>query len=257
MIQLGIIGWPLQHTQSPAYFDAKFKKLGIEGQYLTFPIEDISQLPEIISSHPDLIGFNVTHPYKEAIIPYLSELSPEAKAIGAVNTVKIIRSGNAVTLTGYNTDYCGFSESLKPCLGQRHHHTGALILGTGGAAKAVAYALTSLGIPFVAVSRNMDADNYFVRNGHTVISYGELTADIMSAHRILINCTPLGMYPHEEECPDIPWALMPENAVCYDLVYNPPLTPFMTEAAKHGAAVKNGLEMLHLQAEGAWKIWTR
>ena len=257
MIQLGIIGWPLQHTQSPAYFDAKFKKLGIEGQYLTFPIEDISQLPEIISSHPDLIGFNVTHPYKEVIIPYLAELSPEAGAIGAVNTVKIICSGNTVTLTGYNTDYYGFAESLKPCLGQRDHDTGALILGTGGAAKAVAYALTSLSIPFVAVSRNMDADNYFVRHGHTVISYDKLTADIMSTHRILINCTPLGMHPHEGECPDIPWVLMPENALCYDLVYNPPLTPFMTEGTRHGAAVKNGLEMLHLQAEGAWKIWTR
>lgn len=257
MIQLGIIGWPLQHTQSPAYFDAKFKKLGIEGQYLTFPIDDISQLPEIISCHPDLIGFNVTHPYKEVIIPYLSGLSPEAEVIGAVNTVKIIRFGNAVTLTGYNTDYYGFAESLKPCLGQRHHDTGALILGTGGAAKAVAYALTSLGIPFVAVSRNVDTDNYFVRHGHNVISYDELTADIMSGHRILINCTPLGMHPHEGECPDIPWVLMPENALCYDLVYNPPLTPFMTEGARHGAAVKNGLEMLHLQAEGAWKIWNR
>ena len=248
MIQLGIIGWPLQHTLSPAYFDAKFKKLGIEGQYLTFPIDDISQLPEIISCHPDLIGFNVTHPYKEVIIPYLSELSPEAEVIGAVNTVKIIRFGNAVTLTGYNTDYYGFAESLKPCLGQRHHDTGALILGTGGAAKAVAYALTSLAIPFMAVSRNRDADNYFVRHGHT---------DIMSGHRVLINCTPLGMHPHEGECPDIPWTLLPENALCYDLVYNPPLTPFMTEGARHGAAVKNGLEMLHLQAEGAWKIWNR
>ena len=184
MIQLGIIGWPLQHTLSPAYFDAKFKKLGIEGQYLTFPIDDISQLPEIISCHPDLIGFNVTHPYKEVIIPYLSELSPEAEVIGAVNTVKIIRFGNAVTLTGYNTDYYGFAESLKPCLGQRHHDTGALILGTGGAAKAVAYALTSLAIPFMAVSRNRDADNYFVRHGHTVTSYDELTADIMSGHRV-------------------------------------------------------------------------
>lgn len=257
MIQLGIIGWPLQHTQSPAYFDTKFKKLGIKGQYLAFSIEDISQLPEIIGSHPDLIGFNVTHPYKEVIIPYLSELSPEAEVIGAVNTVKIIRLGNAVTLTGYNTDYYGFAESLKPCLGQRHHNTGALILGTGGAAKAVAYALTSLGIPFVAVSRNVDTDNYFVRHGHNVISYDELTADIMSRHCILINCTPLGMHPHEGECPDIPWVLMPENALCYDLVYNPPLTPFMTEGARHGAAVKNGLEMLHLQAEGAWKIWNR
>ena len=210
MIQLGIIGWPLQHTLSPAYFDAKFKKLGIEGQYLTFPIDDISQLPEIISCHPDLIGFNVTHPYKEVIIPYLSELSPEAEVIGAVNTVKIIRFGNAVTLTGYNTDYYGFAESLKPCLGQRHHDTGALILGTGGAAKAVAYALTSLAIPFMAVSRNRDADNYFVRHGHTVTSYDELTADIMSGHRVLINCTPLGMHPHEGECPDIPWTLLPE-----------------------------------------------
>ena len=109
----------------------------------------------------------------------------------------------------------------------------------------------------MAVSRNRDADNYFVRHGHTVTSYDELTADIMSGHRVLINCTPLGMHPHEGECPDIPWTLLPENALCYDLVYNPPLTPFMNESDRHGAAVKNGLEMLHLQAEGAWKIWNR
>ncbi len=247
----------MQHTQSPAYFDAKFKKLGIEGQYLTFPIEDISQLPEIISNHPDLIGFNVTHPYKEAIIPYLSELSPEAKAIGAVNTVKINRYGDSIELTGHNTDHYGFAESLRPCLGDRDIQTGALILGTGGAAKAVAYALTSLGTPFVVVSRHANSDSYFVCRGHKVVGYDALTADVMNEHRILINCTPLGMHPHEQECPDIPWELMPENAVCYDLVYNPPLTPFMTEGARHGAAVKNGLEMLYLQAEGAWKIWNR
>lgn len=250
MMELGLIGWPLGHSQSPEYFDAKFRRLGIEGSYSLFPLEHIEELPELISDHPGLRGFNVTIPYKQAILPYLSRISPEAEAIGAVNTVSIERRDGVVVLSGYNTDCLGFRDSLEPLLDSRPDQPRrALILGTGGASKAVAYGLTTLGIEYIFVSRNADEPDR--------IGYSELTPAIMDTHRLIVNCTPLGMWPDVDGCPDIPWNLLPANAVCYDLVYNPAVTEFMRQGAVRGAAVKNGLEMLHRQADAAWDIWRR
>lgn len=250
MIELGLIGWPLGHSQSPEYFAEKFRRLGIEGSYSLFPLENIEELPMLIEAHPNLCGFNVTIPHKQAILPYLRHISPEAEAIGAVNTVSIERKDGTVILTGHNTDCIGFRDSLAPLLGavsdQPRH---ALIMGTGGASKAVAYGLSTLGIRHVYVSRHS--------HGQDTIEYDDLTPSIMDTHRIIVNCTPLGMWPNINGCPDIPWNLLPDNAICYDLVYNPVITEFMRHGAQRGATVKNGLEMLHRQADAAWDIWRR
>lgn len=250
MIELGLIGWPLGHSQSPEYFAAKFRRLGIEGSYSQFPLKGIDDLPALLETHSGLCGFNVTIPYKQSILPYLSCISPEAEAIGAVNTVSIERRDGKVIMSGYNTDCLGFRDSIAPLLGSMMDQPiRALILGTGGASKAVAYGLTTLGIEHLFVSRHAD--------GSDKIGYDELTAEIMDTHRLIVNCTPLGMWPNIDGCPDIPWNLLPANAVCYDLVYNPAVTEFMRQGAVRGAAVKNGLEMLHRQADAAWDIWRR
>jgi len=240
----GIIGFPLSHSFSSRFFTDKFETLKIDAQYINFPIESINAFPEILKLHPDLEGLNVTMPYKEKIIPFLDELSLEAEKTGAVNVVKIIRKDHKNTLKGYNTDVYGFVNSLKPLL--KPFHKKALIFGTGGAAKAVTYGLSSLGIHYNSVSR------FFVENN---LIYSLLTSEIINEHKLIINATPAGMYPDVNNFPEIPYQGFSEEHLAYDLVYNPEKTLFLEKASKYGATVKNGMEMLHLQAEEAWKIW--
>lgn len=258
MIELGLIGWPLGHSRSPEYFKKKFLELGIEGTYSLFPLENILQLPELIAAHPDLRGLNVTIPYKQSIMAYLKSISQDAIAIGAVNTIVIEQDNGEIRLTGHNTDFIGFMDSLAPIVNKMSFRDDckALILGTGGASKAIAYGLSKLDIPFVLVSR--DPKEYVINGSHQkVISYDDITSELLNRHRIIINCTPLGMWPDTEGCPTLPWDSLPDNAICYDLVYNPPMTEFMKRSAEQGATVKNGLEMLHLQADAAWDLWSR
>jgi shikimate dehydrogenase len=242
----GIIGYPLSHSFSPAYFSGKFKSEGIiDSDYRAFPMEDLAKLPSLVQKFPDLIGLNVTIPYKEKIMAYLDEIDPVAEEIGAVNTIKIIRTGKNLFLKGFNTDVYGFHESIKPFLNKQHRR--ALILGTGGASKAVAYALRKLEIAYLSVSRNPLGPN--------CIAYENITQEVMSIHHIIINTTPLGMFPNIDSYPQIPYHLLSPNHFLYDLVYNPEVTTFMKKGLEIHASVKNGYEMLLLQAERSWDIW--
>jgi shikimate dehydrogenase len=237
----GLIGYPLSHSFSKGYFTAKFEREGIsDARYELFPLEDISQFPELVAEHDDLCGLNVTIPYKTAVIPYLDELEEEAKAIGAVNTI-LFTDGKS---KGFNTDVFGFQESFSRKL--QSHHQRALVLGTGGASKAVAYALKQLGISFQYVSRTASSE---------AIAYEQVTEAMLSEYHILINTTPLGMYPKVEELPSLPYTALSESHYLYDLVYNPSLTAFLEKGIAVGATTENGLDMLHLQAEKAWEIW--
>lgn len=241
----GLIGYPLSHSFSKGYFAEKFQKEHIEGcRYDNYPIEDISLLSGIIESNPELIGLNVTIPYKEKVLTFLHSISDEAKEIGAVNTIKINRSGKHITLSGYNTDVYGFGESLKPLL--EPHHTSALILGTGGASKAVKFTLNKLGIDFIQVSRN---------RGEKILAYEDLSKEIIEKYKIIVNTTPLGTFPKIEEYPSLPYHYLSSQHLLYDLVYNPEVTAFLKHGLTHHCQIKNGLEMLHLQAEKAWEIW--
>ncbi|MCC8037659.1 MAG: shikimate dehydrogenase [Bacteroidales bacterium] len=241
----GLIGYPLGHSWSQNYFNQKFEAEGIDARYVNFEIPDIGDFMEVISEYPNLQGLNVTIPYKELIIPYMNEMDPDAKEIGAVNVIKFIRGkGDNIKFKGYNSDIIGFSDSIKPLL--RPCHKKALILGTGGAAKAVRQGLVNLGIEPTYVSRTKQDDR---------LTYDELTPEVMDSHKVIVNCTPLGMYPHTDECPPIPYDLISPEHLCYDLLYNPDVTLFMKQARERGAEVKNGLEMLLLQAFAAWMIW--
>ncbi|MCM1163569.1 MAG: shikimate dehydrogenase [Muribaculaceae bacterium] len=243
----GIIGYPLGHSFSRKYFTEKFATEGIDAEYLNFELEDIDELMEVISEYPLLVGLNVTIPYKQQVIPYLTEMDSEAAEIGAVNVIKISHDPekeNVVTLKGYNTDVIGFRESIAPLL--KPIQKKALILGTGGASKAVAQGLKSLGVGSVFVSRTQ-------REG--VLTYSDLTPEVMASHLVVVNATPVGMYPNIDESPDIPYSLLTPEHLCYDVVYNPEVTEFMRRAQAQGAEVKNGREMLLLQAQSAWKIW--
>lgn len=241
----GLIGYPLTHSFSQNYFNQKFESERIDARYINFEIPDIGDLMEVVAEYPNLCGLNVTIPYKEQVIPYMDEMDGDAAKIGAVNVIKFIRgSGDFLKFKGYNSDIIGFTDSiaplLKPC--QRK----ALILGTGGAAKAVRQGLLNLGIEPVYVSRNP-------REG--VLTYADLTPEVMAEHLVIVNTTPLGMYPHVDSAPAIPYDELTPNHLCYDLLYNPDETLFMKRAAEHGAEVKNGLEMLLLQAFASWRIW--
>jgi shikimate dehydrogenase len=238
----GIIGWPLTQTFSPGYFNQKFADLGIDAVYGKFPIEHIEAFPTLLQSQPALRGLNVTIPHKTAVIPYMDALSDDARAMGAVNCIDI-RSGK---LTGHNTDWYGFLHSLQPLL--QPHHLQALILGTGGAAKAIIYALDQLGIRHQLVSRTAQAGR---------LTYEALNEEVMAQYSLIINTTPLGMIPNEHKAPPIPYHLLSAGHLLYDIVYTEAYTPFLQLGADKGAAVKNGLEMLHLQAEGSWQIWNR
>jgi shikimate dehydrogenase len=241
MQQFGLIGFPLSHSFSKGYFTEKFQKEKItDCQYDVFPLEKIEDFTELCEQHKNLTGLNVTIPYKEKIIPFLDELNEDAIEIGAVNTIKFI-DGKKI---GYNTDCYGFEMSLKPLL--KAHQTSALILGTGGASKAVEYVLKKLGISFQYVSRNKSEQS---------ISYDELNENIVSSSSVIVNCTPLGMYPNVEIAPKIPYNFITNNHLLYDLIYNPEETLFLKEGKLRGAQTKNGLEMLYLQAEKSWEIW--
>lgn len=240
----GLIGNPLGHSFSADFFNNKFEREGIQERYNLFPIPSIDCVDGLIESHQDLKGFNVTIPYKEQIILYLASLSEEAKEIGAVNVVKINRENGKISLKGYNSDAIGFRNSLTPLL--KPNMKKGLVLGTGGASKAVVYVLNSLGIEVLKVSRHASSD---------AISYQDLTPEIIADHLVIVNTTPLGMFPNVESCPDLPYDLLTPDHLCYDVVYNPEVTTFMKRSSRNGATVKNGLEMLHLQALAAWDIW--
>ncbi len=239
----GLIGKSLTHSFSKDYFEKKFALLGINDcQYQNFEIESISQFPELISGHPSLRGLNVTIPYKEIIIPYITEMNAEAREIGAVNCIWV---GNG-KLIGYNTDVYGFSQSIKPFLD--HHHQRALVLGSGGASKAVVYSLSKLGVDvYTVTSRQKTHDKMF--------HYNELNSIIMDAFKLVVNCTPLGTLPDLNTCPALPYEHFTPQHLAYDLVYNPPQTTFLKKAAEKGALTVNGLSMLQLQADKSWEIW--
>ena len=284
MTTYGLIGYPLGHSFSRKFFTEKFEKEGIDAQYLNFEIPSIEDFPNIIKNNPELRGLNVTIPYKQQVIQYLDDISEEAKAIGAVNVVKINRpspqpspmmgretmrdagnkpdglpimgemsEGQRGSLMGYNSDVIGFVESIKPLL--KPHHKKALILGTGGASKAIHYGLEKkLGLETAFVSRRKPDDSS-ARGTERVFTYEEVTADLLKEYEVIVNCSPVGMYPHVDECPTLPYEAMNENHLLYDLVYNPLETLFMKKGAAQGATVKNGLEMLHLQAIASWEFW--
>ncbi|MFT6716036.1 MAG: shikimate dehydrogenase [Saprospiraceae bacterium] len=245
---LGLIGYPLGHSFSAGYFKEKFSKENITGfEYKNFEINDIALLPEVIKNNIELIGLNVTIPYKEAVIPYLDKLDDSAKNVGAVNTIKIDRSGGKVILTGYNTDTYGFRESLKYSLAT--HHQKALILGTGGAAKAAHFVLKNIGLEVLFVSRNPRKDNE--------VSYDSLNEIAVKNFPLIVNSSPVGMHPHIEKCPDIPYEFLDSNNLLFDLIYNPEETLFLKKGKDKGALTQNGLPMLILQAEKAWEIWNK
>ena len=246
----GLIGYPLTHSFSKSYFTEKFAKEGREGyHYKNFPITDIGQLRQLVVQHHNLRGFNVTIPYKEQIVPLMDELDVSATAAGAVNTVQVLRNGKDFFLKGYNTDVYGFSRSLKEWFASRHWELPrqALILGTGGASKAVVCALSDFGITTHLVSRNEGKSIYKTCD--------RLTADDLAAHHLIVNTTPLGMFPNIGECPAIPYSHLTNKHLLYDLVYNPDETLFMRKGLEMGAFVHNGERMLHLQADKAWEIW--
>jgi shikimate dehydrogenase len=245
MRQFGLIGNPLKHSFSKGFFNDKFSAENIDAEYINFEIPDIGELKNIVKTHPALEGLNVTIPYKEQVIPCLDRLSEDAQMIGAVNVIKIDRIRNKTRLTGFNSDIIGFKQSLEPLLKPHHHR--ALVLGTGGAAKAIYRGLQQLDIIPVYVSRT--------KSDKTILTYGEIDADIIETHTVIVNCTPLGMFPNTDECPDIPYSLLGERHLLYDLLYNPDETLFMKRGKERGATVVNGLEMLLLQAFASWDFW--
>ena len=243
MKQYGLIGKTLSHSFSKKYFEEKFKRENINAVYENFELNDISQVEGLFSIHSNLCGLNVTIPYKEQIIPYLDEVDEQARKIGAVNTIYIDKETGK--MKGYNTDVYGFKQSLKPFLENQHQR--ALILGTGGASKAVAYVLNELGITTAFVSRTPTADNQ--------LSYDELNENILASFLLIVNTTPLGTFPNVDEKPTINYDAITPNHLLYDLVYNPAETAFLKEGKKRGALTINGEQMLQLQAEKAWEIW--
>ena len=244
--EYGIIGYPLGQSASPAFFNKKFADEGINAEYIPFEIECIEELREVLKKHPQLQGFNVTIPYKLQVMRFLEELSPAAEGIQAVNVVKVEHDADGTPhLYGHNSDVIGFTRSLEPLT--KGKHTKALILGTGGVSKAVAYSLTQMGIEYIFVSRNAS---------EKAIAYEQLTEEIMRTHTLIINCTPLGMVGHGiDQCPAIPYKQLNESHLLYDIVYNPENTLFLQKGAAQGATTKSGYEMWYLQALASWEIW--
>ena len=248
MQKYGLIGYPLKHSFSIGYFNEKFKAENIDAEYVNFEIPRIEDFMEVIEETPNLSGLNVTNPYKAQVIPYLDELDKDTAKIGAVNVIKIVRLPKGkIKLIGCNSDIIGFTQSIEPLLQPQHKK--ALILGTGGASKAVYRGLENLGIESTFVSRTKKDDKF--------LTYGELTPEIMAGHTVIVNCTPVGMFPKVDFCPDIPYELLTPNHLLYDLLYNPNETLFMKKGKAQGAVTKNGLEMLLLQAFAAWEIWNK
>lgn len=244
MPKFGLVGKNISYSFSKAHFTAKFENENLHYTYENFDIEHISKFPKILENNKDIIGLNVTIPYKEQVIPYLDKLHKTAQKIGAVNTIKRYPSGKT---KGFNTDYYGFKKSIQPFL--KPHHKTALILGTGGASKAIAYALNKLKINFDYVSRSSNPIAKFL--------YSDLTEDIIKNHHIIINCTPIGTHPNVNECPDIPYDGITKEHLLYDLIYNPIQTKFLICGEIKGAKICNGSKMLEYQAEKAWEIWTK
>jgi shikimate dehydrogenase len=246
MKNYGLIGYPLSHSFSARFFAEKFRSEGItDSLYQLFPIEKIEYLPGLILENIDLFGLNVTIPYKQQVIPLLHELDDSITQIGAVNTIKIYRNNNAIRLKGYNTDVYGFRLSIEPFI--KKEFTNALILGSGGASRAVAYVLEEMGLKITRVSRNP--------KNRDDIAYEMITPEIMGVSRVVVNTSPVGMYPDINSFPDIPYEYLTSDHVLFDLIYNPEVTKFMALGKSKGAKVINGMQMLHLQAEKAWEIW--
>jgi shikimate dehydrogenase len=245
MDKYGLIGYPLGHSFSISYFNQKFADEGINAKYENYELSSIDQLQEVLDKNPNLRGLNVTIPYKEKVLDFLDSITPEAQAIGAVNVIKVTHEGKKIRLKGYNSDVIGFTQSIEPML-DKNWHKKALILGTGGASKAINYGLRSLGLETVFVSRYERPDT---------IQYERITPDVIKEYNVVVNCTPVGMYPHTEECPLLPYEAMDYHTILYDLIYNPDETLFMKRGREQGAEVKNGLEMLLLQAFASWDFW--
>lgn len=242
----GLVGRRLSHSFSRDFFNRKFESENIDAKYVNFELDSVDELPAIIAANPNLKGFNVTIPYKRDVMRYLDDIDPRAAKIGAVNVVRIDRDGSHTRLIGYNSDVIGFSKSIAPLLNDSHRR--ALILGTGGASQAVAEGLRGLGLEFTFVSRTPSAGE---------LGYDALDKRTMSKHTVVVNTTPLGMYPNVDSYPPIPYDLLSPGHLCYDLTYNPENTKFMKECAVRGAVTKNGLEMLLLQALESWEMWHR
>ena len=240
----GLLGYPLGHSFSARFFAGKFRREGIDAEYRNFEMPSVDGLRGFIAGLPELCGLNVTIPHKQAVVPLLDGLTAEAQAIGAVNVIMIDRREGGLRLTGANSDAVGFSRSLEPLLLPCHRR--ALVLGTGGASRAVNYVLRRLGIEPQPVSRT-------ARPG--VLAYGQLTAEMLAEYKLIVNCSPVGMFPHVDECPALPYEGLTADHLLYDLVYNPEETLFLRRGRERGARVKNGLEMLHLQALAAWDYW--
>jgi shikimate dehydrogenase len=245
MKRYGLLGYPLTHSFSKRYFTEKFETENIESTYENFEIDTIDKFSEVIKKNPEIIGLNVTIPYKEQVIPFLDELNDSAKEIGAVNTIQVKRTETGVHLKGFNTDTFGFETSLKPLL--KEHHKKALILGTGGASKALKYVLSKLGIEFVSASIEELKENE--------IRYEAIDKKMMSERLLIINATPLGTYPKVDTFANIPYEYITDKHLLFDLVYNPEVTQFLSKGEAKGAAIKNGYEMLLQQAVKAYEIW--
>lgn len=241
MRKFGLIGYPLTHSFSQSFFAEKFRREGISNcRYDLYPLTSVEKLPHLLQAQHELEGLNVTIPYKEQVIPLLDELDATADQAGAVNVIRIV-NGRRI---GYNTDVFGFMHSIKNLL--QPFHSAALILGTGGSSKAVAYGLKKMGIEYEFVSRNPDEKE---------LRYADLDEEVMHQYKTIINTTPVGMFPKVDDCPPIPYELITRSHLLFDLIYNPDETLFLKKGKERGATIKNGLEMLQLQAEKSWEIW--
>ncbi|PVW14601.1 shikimate dehydrogenase family protein [Marixanthomonas spongiae] len=241
MAKYGLVGKDISYSFSKTFFSVKFDRENRADTYHNFDIDRIEEFPKIISKTKDLKGLNVTIPYKEAIIPFLDRIDKEASAIGAVNTIKFQNDGS---LKGFNTDHYGFAKSLANLLPIKEKT--ALILGTGGASKAIKYVLDTMGFSYKIVSRNKTENT---------INYQELNRELMTTHFLIINCTPLGTFPNVSQCPTIPYQYITADHVLFDLIYNPDQTEFLKLGKAQGARTRNGLKMLEHQAKKSWKIW--
>ena len=284
MIKFGIIGYPLGHSFSRGFFTEKFAREGIDAQYLNFEIPDVTMLLDVLRENPELRGLNVTLPHKQAVIPLLDELSDEAREIGAVNVIRIERFDDlrfkdcsaqslnpqilksSIHLKGFNSDIIGFTDSIRPLL--QPHHKKALVLGTGGASKAICVGLRRMGLEWKYVSRNggqgaRGKEQTSCPNNPLApcslplapLNYSDLTPEVMREYTVIVNCSPVGMFPKVDEAPAIPYELLTPEHLLFDCVYNPEDTLFLKRGREQGAKGKNGLEMLHLQAIASWHFW--
>lgn len=285
--EYGLLGYPLGHSFSRAFFLEKFAREGIDATYLNFELPSADLLQQVIAEHPGLRGLNVTLPHKQAVIPLLDELSDEARAIGAVNVIRITRQGGRPHLKGFNSDIIGFMDSIRPLL--KPHHTRALVLGTGGASKAICHGLEKLGIEWRYVSRTRTPNQPSSPQSPSPLgqpsspqtsplglpsapqdtsvgcsayspslpplTYSDVTPSLLADYTVIVNCTPLGMYPKVDAAPPLPYAALSPRHLLFDLVYNPEVTLFMQQGRRFGATVKSGLEMLHRQAVASWEFW--